>query len=91
MMLILFCTPLFKIHDTPLHQCVPDEGNINFKKAIHNAEKKTSEDADCTVPKLSNAVLGDLRNRGYELVVYAPQFSNIKSTLYRQRNQAQGL
>jgi hypothetical protein len=71
------------------HQCVPDEANIHVKKAIHKAKKRAREDIDCTIPKLFNEELGDLHNRGYEFVTI-PQYSSLKSTLYRQRNKAQG-
>lgn len=49
--------------------------------------KQVCESDTVSVPKIYRKAVGSLENRGIDIIKKLPQFSSIKSTLYRQRNR----
>lgn len=62
-----------------------------MKKAAHHAKKRAREESDTPIRKVFTEEFEDLHNKGYELITRLPQFSNMKTSLYKNRNVAQGI
>jgi hypothetical protein len=73
------------------HQCVLGEASIDVKKTIYIAKKRAREDCDTQIRQIYNQEFHSLQNRGYEFVTCLPQYSNVRSSLYSIRDQAQGV
>lgn len=71
-----------------LPTCSPDYAQNEIDLKLDDCKKQASASDTVSVPKIYRKAVGSLENRGIDIIKKLPQFSSIKSTLYRQRNQA---
>lgn len=76
---------------TVTHDCIPDEAQMDVKKAVFQAKKRTREEDCSCIPEIYSQEFNHLYNQGYELVTKIPQFDNVKNTMYRIRSRQHGV
>ncbi|KAG8233035.1 hypothetical protein J437_LFUL004256 [Ladona fulva] len=67
------------------HRCVSDIASLEVFKSVSKAKKRAREESDSAVSQIYNEEFEPLQHTGCDII---PQFSSLKATLYRQRNQA---
>lgn len=72
------------------HQCgAPEEAQLEIKKSVFQAKKRAREE-DTSVNQLYTQEMGELYNKGYDLVTEMPSPLSLKRVLYLHKNKAQG-
>lgn len=72
------------------HVCIPNPAEIEVKKVVEVCKKRSREELSVPVHKIFKEEISKIYDKGYDLVVEAPSYENVKNTLCKDRRAALG-
>ncbi|XP_035220421.1 uncharacterized protein LOC118193436 [Stegodyphus dumicola] len=72
-----------------IHLCQPDTAHSLVKKQTFVAKMRAKEE-NVPLSQIYNEEVGKLYNQGFDILTNIPQFSSVKTALYKSRQSAEG-